>query len=307
MVRTLLGRAMSPDRVRCLVRSPEVACAQGIPESCQVVGDLADASALARGLEGVDLVFHLAGTIKGSRPSDFLPVNETATRVLAQVIARRAPSAFVVHVSSLAAAGPSVDGVGSDAEPARCRPVSAYGESKRLGEVAMRESVRRVAVVRPPVVYGPRDRATRLLFRSALAPVCFAPPLPRPLSVVHVRDAVDAILAVALVQPVDATLPLDGPDRTDMHALLRAIAAACGRRARLLPMPFAVVGAAAWVCDAWSRLSGTKQHFNRDKVRELRACGWVADGAPMRRLGHAPRLFLDEGLRDVAVAEGFIR
>jgi nucleoside-diphosphate-sugar epimerase len=307
LVRTALRQGMSPDRVRCLVRRPEAAVAQGIPETSLVVGDLGDEAALAKGLDGVDVVFHLAGTIKGSRPSDFLPVNQRATQTLAAAIMRHAPAAFVVHVSSLAAAGPSMDGVGSDAEPDRCQPVSAYGESKRLGEIAMRECARRVAVIRPPVVYGAGDSATRLLFRSALAPLCFAPPSPRPLSVVHVRDAVAAMLLVATTQPVGATLPLDGPDRTDMHDLLRAIAESCGRRARLVAMPLAIAGAAAWACDGWSRITGRPLHFNRDKVRELRARGWVADGEALRRLGLKPQMWLREGLREVAVAEGFAR
>lgn len=272
-----------------------------------VVGDLGDESALAGGIVGADIVVHLAGTIRGSRPQDFLPVNHVATRVLAKAVACRAPSAFVVHVSSLAAAGPSVDGKDTDAAPERCRPVSAYGESKRLGELAMRECVRRVAVIRPPMVYGPRDSATRLLFRSALAPLCLAPPWPRPMSVVHVRDAVAAILAVAIAQPDGATLPLDGPERTDMHSLLRAFAGACGRRARVVPVPLALAGAAAWAADAYSRLSGRLLHFNRDKVRELGASGWVADGEPLRRLGHAARVRLRDGLLEVAAAEGFLR
>lgn len=284
-----------------------MARAQGIPEESVVVGDLADPTALARGLDGVDLVFHLAGTVKGSSAGDFLPVNRDATRRLAAAVARHAPAAFVVHVSSLAAAGPSTDGVGTDAAPERCHPVSAYGESKRLGEVAMRESVRRVAVLRPPVVYGPRDSGTRMLFRSALGPICLAPPSSKPLSLAHVRDAVAAMLAVAVAQPDGATLPIDGTERTDMHALMRSVAEVCGRRARLVPVPLSIAAVAAVACDWWAMATGHPSHFNRDKVRELRACGWVADGGPLRRLGHQAMVPLREGLREVAVAEGFVR
>ena len=111
----------------------------------------------------------------------------------------------------------------------------------------MTERVRRFAIVRPPVVYGPGDSATRLLFRSANAPLCFVPPRTAPLSVVHIRDVVGALLAVAHSQPMGATLALDGPDRTDAHALLSAIARVCGRRARLAPLPLGLAAAAAWL------------------------------------------------------------
>ena len=273
-----------------------------------VLGDLRDRAVVERAVEGAQLVFHLAGTIKGARPSDFLPVNRDATGLLADAIARRAPSAFVVHVSSLAAAGPSVDGHGTDRDASECRTVSAYGESKRLGELAMTERVRRFAIVRPPVVYGPGDSATRLLFRSANGPLCFVPPRTAPLSVVHVRDVVGALLAVAHCQPHGATLALDGPDRTDTHALLSAIARACGRRARLAPLPLGLAAAAAWLCDAYSRASGRLLHFNRDKVRELRAAGWVGDARRLAAMtGFHAGVRLEDGLREVALIERFAR
>jgi len=290
------------------VRRPEPAHAQGIPDECMVVGDLRDRAMVERAVDGCDVLFHLAGTIKGSRPADFLPVNRDATGLLAEAVARRAPEAFVVHVSSLAAAGPSVDGVGADRRADECTTVSSYGESKRLGEIEMTARVRRCAVVRPPVVYGPGDSATRLLFRTANGPLCFVPPKSAPLSVVHVRDVVDSLLAVARAQPAGETMALDGPDRTDTHALLAAIAASCGRRARLVPLPLTIAAVAAFFCDAYSRASGRMLHFNRDKVRELRAAGWVGDASRLAaRTGFRARVRLLDGLLEVARREGLAR
>ncbi len=308
LARTLLRTGVTPDRLRCLVRSRESARAQGIPDECMVLGDLRDRAVVESAVDGCGLLFHLAGTIKGSRPADFLPVNRDATGLLADAVARRAPEAFVVHVSSLAAAGPSVDGVGTDRGAEQCRTVSAYGESKRLGELEMTGRVRRCAVVRPPVVYGPGDSATRLLFRSANGPLCFVPRRSVPLSVVHVRDVVDSLLAVAHSQPAGTTLTLDGPDRTDTHALLASIAASCSRRARFVPLPLSVAAVAAFCCDVYSRASGRMLHFNRDKVRELRAAGWVGDAGRLAALtGFRARVRLQDGLLEVARAEGLAR
>ena len=103
--------------------------------------------------------------------------------------------AKVVLVSSLAAAGPSLDGADSNCGPAACRPVSVYGASKLQGELAFAESGLRHLIVRPPVVYGPGDSATRLLFAQALAPLCVVPLRPRPLSIIHVDDLVAALQA----------------------------------------------------------------------------------------------------------------
>jgi len=63
-----------------------------------------------------------------------------------------------VHVSSLAAVGPCINGkpVDENTEP---KPVSEYGKSKLLGEKAVQFYIDKVPVtiVRPPAVYGPRD------------------------------------------------------------------------------------------------------------------------------------------------------
>ena len=110
------------------------------------------------------------------------------------------------------------------------------------------------------------------------------------------------------LRPLGAVLALDGLEQTTTHQLLRTIATVCNRKARLLPMPLALVGVAAAACDAFARLTGREFFFNRDKVRELRAVGWVADGRPAQRaLGIEPQVQLVEGLLAVAQREGLVR
>ena len=62
----------------------------------------------------------------------------------------------MVHVSSLAAVGPSLDGT-PVREDDEARPVTHYGKSKLEGERIVRRLVPDAVIVRPPVVYGPRD------------------------------------------------------------------------------------------------------------------------------------------------------
>lgn len=310
LVRRLLATGVGPARLRCLVRDPERAARAGLPAAtlrCGDLGDPRDAGALRAAAEGVALVVHAAGSLKAWDRGGYDAVNVDGTARLLAALAAAAPAAHVVHVSSLAAAGPSADGRGTDTPPGQCRPVSAYGDSKRRGELAVAESQLSYTIVRPPVVYGPGDGATRLLFRQALAPVTAVPRRSRPLSVICVDDVVTALLLAAEKRPHGAVLPLDGPERTDTHAFVRAIAAACGRRARLLPVPLPVAGLAAGACDLFARLRGTPAYFNRDKVRELAAVGWVADGGPARaQLGFVPTVSLADGLAMVARAEGLV-
>jgi nucleoside-diphosphate-sugar epimerase len=311
VVRALLAAGLPPARLRCVVRSSAAAERSGVPRESVRLGDLghdaADA-ALREAAHRAEVVLHLAGAVKAWRRRGYDDVNRGGTARLVAALQHAAPAAHVVLVSSLAAAGPSVDGVGSDALPDRCHPVSAYGESKRRGELEVVRSGLAWTIVRPPVVYGAGDGATQLLFRQACAPVAPVPRRPAPLSAIHVRDVVEALRLAIARRPAGAVLPLDGPERTDTHAFVRAIAAACGRRARLLPVPLPLAAVAASVCDLFAGIVRRAAYFSGDKVREIAAPGWVADGRPAQRLlGFAPRTGLAEGLAEVARAEGLVR
>ncbi|MFM1873299.1 MAG: hypothetical protein RL398_2721 [Planctomycetota bacterium] len=309
LAQALAVAGVGAERLRLLVRDPARA-AGGLPPATLSRGDLADPDGRARfvaAARGVDVVVHLAGSLKAFGPDGYDAVNVAGTARFFDAVAEVAPNAFVVHVSSLAAAGPSVDGRDSAAPPGRCRPVSNYGRSKLGGEAALLASGLAHCIVRPPVVYGPEDAATRLLFRQALAPLVPVPRRAAPLSVIHADDVVAALLAAIARRPVGSVVALDGPERTDTHQLSRRIAAACGRRARLVPVPLLFARAAASVGDLVARWRGVPGYFNRDKVREIAAPGWVADGETARQvLGVAARVALDDGLRQVAEAEGLV-
>lgn len=309
-VRALLASGVPSARLRCLVRDPALGAGAGLPAMMLRPGDLArgDAATLRTAAAGVGAVVHFAGAVKGLRAADFDAVNVGGTARLCAAVAAVAPSAHLLCISSLAAAGPSVDGATSAVPAERSQPVSWYGDSKRRGELVVVHSGLAHTILRPSVVYGPGDAATRLLFRQATAPLVAVPRAARPLSVVHADDVVAAVRRALARGATGAVLPLDGPQRTDTHALLQAIASACGRRARLVRVPLFVAGAAAAVCDLAARLRGCPGFFSRDKVRELAAPGWVADPAPAARtIGFRASIGLTEGLAAVARAEGFAR
>src|SRR4051812_9915057 len=155
---------VSGDDVRALVRRGADDRWLFGTKATVVNGDLGDATALAAAMDGVEVVFHVAGLTKSARPEPFFAVNERGTALLMDVAARaKSPSGeppIVLVVSSLAAAGPSPfpDAPRDEQEPPA--PVSTYGRSKLAGERAARARASRVplTIVRPPIVYGPRDR-----------------------------------------------------------------------------------------------------------------------------------------------------
>jgi nucleoside-diphosphate-sugar epimerase len=278
-------------------------------------GAIEDRASLGPALEGVDAVIHVAGIVKARKPADFFEVNTQGTKnVLDAALARGGISRFV-YVSSLAAVGPSLDGtpVPDDAEP---KPVTHYGRSKLEAErevLAVKDRIP-VTVVRPPLIYGPRDRETLAFFTSVKNGV-----LPmtgdgtNTLSVVYASDC-----AAAIVRAVTATHGESG--RTyfvDDGAVyvwreaLGEIEQAMGKRAWVrVGMPLGVVKVAAAATQLWGKVSGTAQMLTLDKVNELTQPHWVCSGEGARRdLGWAPRVQWRQGVQETVNwyrAEGWL-
>jgi len=269
-----------------------------------VRGDLdGGAAALASALAGIDTVVHLAARTHARSEAAFHETNAAATRRLLRA-ARDAngPPRFV-YMSSLAAAGPARDGRPvRPADPAR--PITAYGRSKRAGEVACREMSDDldVVVLRAPAVYGPRDREMLRFFRFARTGRVPVPAgAPRPLQFVHVSDLARAVVLAAGHADLRGIFHVAEPDAYDMHAVARLIGDAIGRRVRPLPLPAGLIHAVAAAAESAQRALGRTSMLNRDKAREFLAPGWLCEtGAARDAFGFEARIALPDGLRETA-------
>jgi nucleoside-diphosphate-sugar epimerase len=270
-----------------------------------VRGSLEDAASLRAAAAGVDAVLHGAGLIRARSPSEYHAVNAEGTlRLLEACAAAEPPPRRVVLVSSLAAQGPSPSGRPLP-EEAPERPVSHYGASKLRGERIARRFAGRleVVVVRPPAVYGPRDRETLEFFRVAARGI-------RPrlagrdlrLSLVHAEDLARGLVA-ALEAPGAAggTFHLCHPEVWTLGGLLDRMAAALGRVGRPLPIPRALLRAAAFVSEHAASVAGRVPLLAEDKAREIVQPAWVADPAAARRvLRWEARIPASEGVPSTA-------
>ena len=291
------GRAL-----RCLVR--RAATAGNLPRSIELAhGDLESGAGLAEALRGVDTVIHLAGVTKARTAADYQRGNAVATANLLRAASHLDGIGRFVHVSSLAAAGPSTAGrpLTEADEP---RPVSHYGRSKLAGEEAVRQSplAERTVIVRPPVVYGPRDQdvyqVIRTVARGWMAQIGAAP---RRFSHVYVGDLVDGLIAVADRANAGAggqvfylanSAPVSWDEFGNVAARLM------GRKVRTLAIPENAAYVLGLCAECWTHLSGKPGILSRDKVLEACCAGWVCDpGRARRELGFCASTSLEEGLR----------
>lgn len=264
--------------VRALVRSPAKTEALGLGEVEWVRGDLADPATLAEAARGVSAVVHLAGLVAARNEAEFLEVNRDGT---SRLLAAAAPAgARFVHVSSLAAAGPAAPG-----QPLRGdepdRPVSAYGRSKLASEAVVRAGPLPWVIVRPPAVYGPRDREMFRIFRAAslgVAPVFGSGG--QELSLIYGPDLADALVHTVAAPGIEGRVFYPAhPEILTSREVALAIGAAGGHRVRTVGIPVGLARAALQVTGAVARLADRATLLTPDKGNELFQPAWTCDPA----------------------------
>jgi nucleoside-diphosphate-sugar epimerase len=272
--------------VTCLARNP--AKAQALFDArlpAIVQGTLADERALKGGMAGAEVVFHIAGAIAARSRAEFFAQNEGATR---RVLACAPASVrHFVYLSSLAAAGPSPRGRQlQGGEPDQ--PVTNYGASKLAAERAVVASSIPCTILRPPAVYGPRDREFLRVFKLAARGVV---PVfgdgSQELSFVYVDDLVRALLAIARTpRTAGHTYYAAYPDVLRSHAFVAAVGRAVRPDApppRVISIPGGVARVALWVTGTVAALAGRATLLSADKANELLADAWTCSPDALTR------------------------
>jgi nucleoside-diphosphate-sugar epimerase len=269
----------------------------------EAIGDVTQPDSLPAAVAGVDAVVHAAGLIKARNEAEFASVNEHGTTNLLRAIVGHNPGLKrLVHISSIAAHGPSPDGRprAADAPP---QPLTAYGRSKLGGEIAVRESplAGRSVILRPPAIYGPRDPALLPFFQ--LARWHFAPLLDgghKRTSMVYGPDCANAALLAATAE-ADVGGRVYYPEDGGVYSwrdMLALIEDASGKRMLRVPTPRFAYEAAALGSELFGRMTNRAVIFDREKVREMAQNAWVCSAQTLRDdLRWRPQVLAPEGAK----------
>jgi len=187
-------------KVTCLVR--QQSNIQPLKKlGCEFVyGDLLDDTLTLPGLERCDTLFNVAAAKNTANPKDMLTINPQATRNLFEAVLQSSTTPRMVHVSSLAACGPS-NNHRPTVETDPPAPVSNYGRSKSESERIASAYADRlpISIVRPPIVMGQGDENGLKMFK--LIEQFNYHMIPgwrnRQYSLIHVDDLVNALISVA--------------------------------------------------------------------------------------------------------------
>lgn len=269
--------------VTALARSPEKAKALTDQGMRVVLGDLHDPAALERAVKGQDIVYHVAGMVAARDETEFIRANRDGTRNVLVAAERGGKPRFVL-ISSLAAAGPAARGVPLTGRETP-NPVTAYGRSKLAAERAVAASSLRWSIVRPPMVYGPRDREILKVFQLArlrIAPV-FGDGA-QELSAVHAGDLAEALVAVGdSPGTVGSTYTACHPEVFTSAEFGTAVAAAMGCSVATIRISAPVGRALLSMTGAAARLFRQATILTNDKANEFFQPAWTGDPGPLTR------------------------
>ncbi|HEY8382327.1 MAG TPA: NAD-dependent epimerase/dehydratase family protein [Microvirga sp.] len=291
--RHLLGALQARGyHVRVLLRRPSEVPGEA---SSAVIGDIASPRNMAAALRGVDAVVHsaaIAHAMTGRPEDDYRSINTEATIGLARAAEKAGIKRFVFLSSIRAQTGPTAPGILTEADaPA---PTDPYGRSKLAAEQGLAELAMDWVALRPVLVYGPGVKGNM----AALLDLARSPfPLPLGglkakrsiLSVDNLAAGVDAVLKAQ--GPIRRPLLVADPEPLTVAEMVAALREGLGRKPGLLPVPTALLKAAA-------RLAKREEAFER------LAGSLVVDPGALRAYGWEPAAGSREGLARLARSAG---
>ncbi len=259
-----------------------------------VKADLLDPASLPAATDGADAVFHVAGVLRGENYAEYRRGNVEATRNLLDA----APKAKrFVYVSSITACGPSTDGEPLT-EEAPVAPISLYGRSKAEAEEVVK-SRGGFTIVRPPVVYGPRDEGMLDLYKTLAKGLKPEIGGPKYTSLVHVRDLARGLALAAGDKGIGKTFFLSNRDAVSFKDLSALILKGLGKRAVPVPIPDRVVRFLGGLAEDVTRVTGGGGLFSRDKALEMTQKYWTCSPAQAKRvLGWEATIDPAEGFKE---------
>lgn len=268
-----------------------------------IVSEIDGGTDWADAVSGTDVVIHLAARVhmmhdtSADPLTEFRKVNTEGTLNLARQAAAAGVRRFI-FLSSVKVNGET--GFFRESDPEH--PQDAYAVSKFEAEQGLRriasETGMAVTIIRPPLVYGPGVKAN---FQALVRAVQKGIPLPlgaidNRRSLVAIDNLVDLIVA-CIDHPAAANetfLVSDGEDLSSPE-LVRRLARAMGKPARLVPVPPGLLMAAA-------RLAG-----RRTAAERLISSLQVDISKAARLLDWHPPVTVDEGLARVVGADAGAR
>lgn len=253
--------------------------------------------------ENIDYIIHVAGVTKANSYEEYYQGNVITTRnLISQIRSQKISPERIVGISSQAAAGPS-DGTRALTEEDPPHPITWYGKSKLEAENLLMEIKEEfpVTIIRPPAVYGPRDKDVLQVFKFLKHGFNLKiGSREQYVSLVYVKNLAYGIVE-AMVHPEaigEIFYITDGQDYK-WSEIIDIISNLMHKKYLTLSIPFPIASMTAFIIETLAQLSGKATILNRQKMLEVRESFWLCSSQKAReKIGYQPPFTTQDGIKE---------
>ncbi|MBL7075397.1 NAD-dependent epimerase/dehydratase family protein [candidate division KSB1 bacterium] len=268
-------------------------------------GEITRKETLKGQLGEIDAMMHVAGITKARNSETYNLVNVSGTQNIVEICLEENPTLKrFVFLSSQSAAGPARDKESSLTEDSEPRPITWYGESKLKAEELVTSSLGpKTTIVRPGIVYGPRERDVFAFFKFVNRG--YIPLLdeePRYFNLIYIDDLINFLI---MILEDDRTLGetyflTDGKPHTwDQMGL--EISIALEKDPARLFIPRFIPPLVAFFAQAYSWFTRQPVLLNKQKIKEMKERFWLCSSQKAQdQLGFTPQFSIRIGIKKTA-------
>ena len=266
-----------------------------------ILGDIRDRRSLARALEGIDIVYHLAAVYRKENVSrqEMFETHVQGTRSLLDGSIEAGVQRFV-HCSTTGVHGHIKKPPANEESP--FAPGDHYQQSKAEGERVVLEYMQKsrlpIVVVRPGGIYGSGDLRFLKLFK-AIKTGRFAMIGSGEVrnQLVYIDDLIDGMLLCATTErAIGNVYILTGKEPATLNQLVRTIAEVLDVRPTRKRIPFTPVYLAGFVCEMICKPLGIDPPLHRRRVKFFSNMRWFDISKAQADLSFEPKIDLRTGL-----------
>jgi len=267
-----------------------------------VKGDFLDKESLKKAVKGIDVVFHL-GAI--ARPMEiprelYFKVNEEGTRNLFAAIDPKKIKKIVM-MSSVSAVGIAKKGVAVN-EESKCLPIDIYGESKLAQEKVAKEFIKEknlpVVILRPPMVFGPRDLEMLRLFKAVNKRFFPLSGDNKCLELLYVENLVEACFLALKKGKIGEVYHITNGEHYSINKIVHSIEKAQNKKIMALRFPRIIFTIGGGIIEIIAKIFNFHPPFKHDTVNWMTEKIWYSDSSKAKKeLGYKPIYSLDEGTK----------
>ncbi|MEF3280036.1 MAG: NAD(P)-dependent oxidoreductase [Elusimicrobiota bacterium] len=241
--------------------------------------DYHDVNSVRKAIDGSDIVIHLAATLFARNKSEFIKENVISSRNIVEA-SNTSGIKKLIYLSSLAAGGPSKDLKNPKNEEMQDIPVSNYGLSKLLAEKEIEKLKCPYVILRPPIVYGPKDDGFSTIAEWVKKGIMISPSnKDSRFSFIFVNDLCKCIIKAVEDNSIknDKFYVCEAQNYSWEEFVELMAESMKVKKPKIIKMPHTLLKLTAVSYEIISYFFKIKPVLNRDKVRESRAYHWIAN------------------------------